>query len=130
MLLVVANTVEVAQSFERWRTVGACAAVRCAAFRCIFAKVVDDGARRGEGVRVAVEAKAGEFSYAELLFQDALSIVVLVSPVINAAFDSAGSVEQGSLGGFKKLRGARQKSFAWMQELQFVTQRFFCKRAG
>jgi hypothetical protein len=79
---------------------------------------------------MAVEAEAGEFCDAELFFQNALRVVLLESPVVNAAFDSAGSIEQGSFRGFKKLRGARQKRFARMQELQFVTQRFYRKRAG
>ena len=79
---------------------------------------------------MAVQPNAGEFRDAELLFQIALRVVVLKSPVINAAFDSAGSVEEGSSRGFKKLRGSRQKRFPRMEKLQFVSKRLLGKRAG
>ncbi len=41
---------------------------------------------------MAVEAEAGEFRDAELFFENALCVVVLKSPVINAALNSASSV--------------------------------------
>jgi len=42
---------------------------------------------------MTVEAEASEFRDAELLFQNALRVVVLESPVVDAAFHSARAVQ-------------------------------------
>src|SRR5229473_8166791 len=91
---------------------------------------MDDGAGGGESVRMAIEAEAAEFGDAELFFQNALGVVVLKSPVVDAAFDATSSIEQGNFSGFKELRRARKESFAGMEELQFVAKGFFRLRAG
>src|SRR5262245_47122096 len=89
---------------------------------------MDDCAGSGECMAVAVEAEAGEFGDAELFAENAGSVVMLEGPVVNTAFDAAGTVEQRVLRGFKKLRGAREERFSRVQELEFVAERIF--RAG
>src|SRR5260221_1593509 len=91
---------------------------------------MDDGAGRSESVRMAVEAEAGEFGHTELFFQNALRVIVLKSLVVDAAFDAAGSIEQGNFSGFEELRRAREQSFAGMEELQLIAKGFFRLRAG
>ncbi len=54
---------------------------------------MDDGAGGSERLRVSVQSEAGEFRHAELFFENALRVVVLEGPVINATFDSSGPVE-------------------------------------
>jgi len=55
---------------------------------------------------VAVEAETTELDDAELFADDAVSVVVLKGPVVDAALDTAGAVEERVFGGFEKLRGA------------------------
>src|SRR5882724_3845966 len=91
---------------------------------------MDDGAGGSESVGMAVEAEAGEFGHTELFFQNALRVVALKCPVVDAAFDAASSIEQGNFGGFEELRRARKESFAGMEELQLIAKGFFRLRAG
>ena len=81
-------------------------------FGSVFSQVMNDGAGRGESVEVAIEAEAGEFGHAELLAEDAVRVIVLEGPVVDAAFYSAGAIEKGVLRGFEKLCEAREKRFA------------------
>src|SRR5262245_4346143 len=99
-------------------------------FSGVFAQVVHDGAGRGEGMQVVVEAKDGELGDAELFAQDAVGVIVLEGPVVNAAFDAAGAVEEGIFGSFKELRWAGEKCFARMQELEFVAEGVFGALTG
>src|SRR5689334_6627628 len=98
--------------------------------RRVFAQVMNDGACSAEGLRMIVEAEAGEFGHPELFAQDALAVVVLKGPVFQARFDAARAFEQGSLCGFKKLVRPRQESFARVKQLKFVAQGFFSTRAA
>src|SRR6266404_1332713 len=77
-----------------------------------------------------IEAEAGEFGYAELFAEDAVSVIVLKNPIFEARFHAAGAVEQGSFRGFEKLLRAGQQRFARMQELQFVAEIFVGAWAG
>jgi len=77
-----------------------------------------------------VEAEAGEFRDAELFLQDALRVVVLKGPVVNAAFHAAVAIEQRSWCGFEELRGARKKRFARTKELDFITKGLLRPGAG
>src|SRR5713101_7465443 len=77
-----------------------------------------------------IEAEAGEFGDSELFLDDALGVIELKGPVVDAAFDAPGAVEERSLCGLKKLSGTRQEGFARMEELQFIAQSFFGSRAG
>src|SRR6266404_6328420 len=125
MLLVVANAIEMAESFERRRAVAvlpiAVLPKTWIAPVCrVFAKIVDDGARRGNGLRVRVEAEAGQFGYAELFAQDALGVIELKDPIFETRFDAASAIEQGSFRRLEKLLRTRQQRFARMQELQLV----------
>ena len=74
---------------------------------------------------VAVETETGEFSDAELFAQDAIGVIALEGPVIDAAFDAAQAVEERVFGGFEELRGAGEKRFAGVEELEFVAEGFF-----
>src|ERR1700731_3748412 len=98
MLLVVAHAVEMAERFER--SYGAAiaavvlAVVSIGAVRGVFAQIVDDCSRCGNGLRVRVKAEAGQLGYAELFAPDALGVVVLKDPVFQARFDTAGAIEE------------------------------------
>ncbi len=48
-----------------------------------------------------VEAQPREFRDAKLFAQNPLGVIALENPVFQAAFNSAGSFEQGSFRGFK-----------------------------
>jgi len=85
VLLVVADAIEVSEC-------GLCGGVGGPG--CVFAEVVDDCACGRKSVSVIVEAEAGELGDAELLTEDARGVVVLKSPVFNAAFDTARAVEK------------------------------------
>src|SRR5258707_15101393 len=91
---------------------------------------MDDGSGGGESVRMAVKAEAGEFGDAKLFFQNALRVIVLKSPVVDAAFDAAGSIEQGNFGGFEELWRARKESFAGVEGLQLIAEGFLWLGAG
>src|SRR4029077_8882964 len=97
--------------------------------RSVFAKIVNDGARSGDRLRMAVEAESGQLRDAELLAQDALGVIVLEDPVFNARFDAASAVQQRSLRGFEELLRPRKKRFARMKQLQFVAKVFVGTRA-
>src|SRR5882762_2022571 len=77
-----------------------------------------------------VEAKAGEFGDAELFAEDALSVVGMEDPVLDAGFDAACAVEERSFRGFEELLWAREKCFARTNELQFIAESFLRVRAG
>ena len=72
-------------------------------FGGVFAEVVDNGAGGGECLEMSIEAEAREFGDAELLPEDAVSVVVLEGPVVDATFDTPGAVEERVLGRFEKL---------------------------
>jgi hypothetical protein len=59
VLLIVANAVEVAKSFECRRAVAVLPIALIAPVCRVFAEIVDDGSRRGNGLRVGIEAEAG-----------------------------------------------------------------------
>ena len=59
----------------------------------IFTEIVDDGAGGGEGLRMIVEAEAGEFGDTELFAEDALGVVGMEDPVFDAGFDAARAIE-------------------------------------
>jgi hypothetical protein len=115
VLFVIADAIEMAEGFEAGSVVAAGG---------IFAEVVYDGACGGEGLRMIVEAEAGEFGDTELFAEDALGVVGVEDPVFDAGFDAAGAVEEGGFCGFEELLRAREKGFAGTDELQFVTERF------
>src|SRR6266404_2117866 len=108
VLLVIANAVEMAKRFDRGRRVAIRSITRIAAVRRVFAEIVNDSSRRGDGLRVCVEAEASELCYAELFAKDAVGVIVLKNPIFKARFDSAGAIEQGSFRGFEKLLRAGQ----------------------
>src|SRR5258708_16551692 len=91
---------------------------------------MDDGAGGCESVRMGIEAEAGKFGDPELFFHNALRVVVLKSPIVDTAFDAAGSIEQRNFGSFEELRRAREQSFARMEEVQLIAKGLFRLRAG
>lgn len=97
--------------------------------RRIFPQVVDYSAGSGESVWVAVESEAGKFGDAELFAENAVGVVVLEGPFVNAAFDAAGAVEKRVFGNFKELCGAGEKGFARVEKLEFVAESVFGARA-
>src|SRR5215467_3906624 len=129
VLLVVAHAVKMAEGFPGRSAVAVCRLVWFALLGGVFAQVVDDGARSGQRMAVAVKAEAGEFDYAKLLAQDAIGVVALKGPFVNTAFHAARAIEQRVFRGFKELRGPGEKSFARAQQLEFVAQGLFGARA-
>ncbi len=135
MLLVVANAIEMAESFECRRAIAvlpiAVLPKTWIAPVCrVFAKIVDDGARRGNGLGVRVEAEAGQFGHAELFAQDALRVIELKDPIFETRFDAASAIEQGSFRRLEKLLRTRKQSLAGMEKLQLVTKIVVGARPG
>src|ERR1700674_667787 len=91
---------------------------------------MDDGSGGGDGLRVRVEAEAGQLGYAELFAQDALSVIVLKDPVFQARFNDTRAIEQGCFRGLEKLLRAGEQRFARVQELQLVAKIFVGVRPG
>ena len=121
MLFVVADPIEMAES-------GLCGDV--GGFGGVFAEIVNDGACGGESVHVVVEAEAGEFGDAKLFAEDARGVIVLESPIFDAAFDSASAVEERDFRGLEKLLRPRKERLARMQELEFFAKGFLGARAA
>src|SRR6266566_2019425 len=88
--------------------------------RGVFAEIVNDGARGGQGLCVLVKAEAGEFSDAKLFAENALGIIPLEDPVFEPGFDAARAFEQRCFSSFEKLLRPGKKSFARAKKLQFV----------
>src|SRR6267143_4369224 len=97
------------ESFECGRAISVGAVALIALVCGVFAEIVDDGSRGGDGLRVRVEAESGELGDAELFAQDALGVIVLEDPIFEARFDAARASEQGSLGSLEKLLRAREQ---------------------
>src|SRR5580698_4777824 len=118
------------QSFNagRLRAGRADAGVRAASG--VFAQVMNDGAGSGERLRMIVKAKSGQLRDAELFAQNAFGVVALKDPVFEAALDPAGTIEQRSLRGFKKLLRTGKKRFSRMKKLQLVAHRLVGIRPG
>src|SRR6266851_121331 len=116
VLLVVADAVEVAQRLEAASGVAIRAAGGgFAAARGIFAQIVNDGARSGDSLRMAIQAEAGKLRDAELLAQYSLGVIVLESPVFEVRFDAASAVQQRSSRCFEQLLWAGEQRFARME---------------
>src|SRR5260370_29888743 len=130
MLLVVGNAVEMAESFECRRAMAVRPIALIAPVCGVFAEIGDDGARRGNGLRVRVEAEAGQFGHAELFAQDALGVIELKDPIFETRFDAAGAIEQGSFRRLEKLLRTRKQSLAGMEKLQLVTKIVVVSRPG
>src|SRR5579859_887420 len=92
-------------------------ACRFCASRGVFAQVVDDRARCGQRLRMAVQSEAGHLGNAELFAQDALGVVVMKNPVFKPRFYPAVAVEHRGLRGFEKLLWSGKQRFSWPQEL-------------
>jgi len=94
VLLVVADAVEMPQGFNAGSINGFICGHRTVAARGVFAQIVNDGPGGSQRLLVIVQAKAREFSDAELLAQDAFGIVPLEDPIFEARFDSADALQQ------------------------------------
>jgi hypothetical protein len=84
---------------------------------------VDDGTGGGQRLMMIVQAEAGKLGDTKLLAQDAGGVVVLKNPIFETRLDAARAFEQGILCGVEELLGARKKSLARVQELEFVMRR-------
>jgi hypothetical protein len=115
VLFVKADAIEMAEGFDTRSVVAACG---------VFAEIVNNGAGGGEGLRMIVEAEAGEFGYAELFAEYAFGVIGVEDPVFDAGFDAAHAVEEGGFRGFEELLRAGEKSFAGTNELKFVSKGF------
>src|SRR5215467_12605143 len=102
-MLVVADTIKMPQGFNTGSIRFFTGFAGAVAARCVFAQVMDDGARSRERLQMIVKAKACEFRHAELFAKDALAVVALEGPLFKAGLDAAGSFKQRSLCGFKEL---------------------------
>ena len=96
----------------------------------VFAQVMNDGSGSGKGLRMSVEAEAGEFGHPELFAKNAFAVVALEGPVFEAGLDAAGAFEERGFRGFEQLRGTREQGFARAQKLEFVAQSFLRARPG
>ena len=121
VLFIEADAVEMAEGFEAGSVIAAGG---------IFAEVMDYGSGGGEGLRVIVEAEAGEFGDTELFAEDGFGVIGVEDPVFDARLDAAGAVEERGFRGFEKLLRAREESFAGANELQFISEGFLRARAG
>src|SRR2546429_5385198 len=54
----------------------------------VFAQVMNDGSGSGKGLRMSVEAEAGEFGHPELFAKNAFAVVALEGPVFEAGLHS------------------------------------------
>jgi len=120
VLLIITDAIKMLESFDAGSIVTAGG---------IFAKVMNDGTGGTEGLEMGIEAEASEFSDAELFAEKTLGVVAVEDPVFEAGFHTASAVEKRVFGGFKKLLRARKKSFAGMEELEFVAKIVFGARA-
>src|SRR5690349_22769351 len=129
-MFVVADAIQVAKRFDAGRVTFFPRFPRAVAARCVFAQVMNDGAGRGEGLRMIVKAKACQLRHTKLFAKDTLAVVALKGPVFEARFDAAGSFQKRSLCGFKELLRAGEQSFTRAEKLQFIAQSFLGARAG
>src|SRR5262245_39937207 len=88
----------------------------------VLAEVVDDSSSGRKSLRMVVEAETGEFSDAKLFAKDARSVVRLERPIFDAAFDTAGAIEQRSLRGFEELLRARKQRLSRVQKLKLFAK--------
>src|SRR5260370_34758001 len=122
LLLVVADVVEMPQGFDAGGVHVFLRGRRAVAARGVFAEIVNDGAGRGHRLQMIVEAEAREFDDAKLFAQDALGIVALKDPSLDAGFHATQAFQKRSLGGFEKLLRPGKQSFPRAKQLQLVAK--------